>query len=234
MVLVCFNFMLKQTWHKKWSVLAHAAVAALFTGLMWPVAIEQSRSQIAEWLSKPTLMLDTSVVITVEVIIQMAFCLLSVHLMNTGTVRRRTVWAYRVLRWFPGILVFPVLFSILVYMVFTFPGVSFPLVAWSTAVGVFLITAGGTWMVEKLFPEKETRLELFFLTNILTALVAVISTVNGRTAVKGGGDVDLPALGGVVAIVAAGWIAGWALGLGRPWRKLNKKLKNRNINKIEL
>ena len=80
MVLVCFNFMLKQTWHKKWSVAAHALAAALFTGFMWPFAIEQSRSQIDEWLSNPALMLDTSVIITVEVILQMAFCLLCVHL----------------------------------------------------------------------------------------------------------------------------------------------------------
>lgn len=226
MALVCLNFILKQTWHKKWSVLLHAAGAALFTGLMWPVAIEQSRSQIAEWLSNPALMLDTSVVITVEVVIQMAFCLLSVHLMSTGTVNKGTVWIYRTLRWFPGLLVFPVLFSILVYMVFAFPGVSFPLIAWCTAAGVFILVAVGTWMTKKLFPEKETRLELFFLTNILTALVAVIATVNGRTAVKGVEEVDFLALGGVIAIVLAGLIAGWVSGLGRSWRKLNNKLKH--------
>ena len=45
MVLVCFNFVLKQSWHKRWTVLLHAAAAALFTGLMWPVAVRQSRSK---------------------------------------------------------------------------------------------------------------------------------------------------------------------------------------------
>ena len=60
MVLVCFNFILKQTWHKKWSVAAHALAAALFTGFMWPFAIEQSRSQIDEWLSNPDLSLEVA------------------------------------------------------------------------------------------------------------------------------------------------------------------------------
>ena len=104
MVLVCFNFVLKQSWHKWWSVLAHAAAAALFTGLMWPVAVRQSRSQIEAWLSNPDLMLDTSVVITLEVILQISFCLLSVHLLSSGKLKSSTVWGYRILRLFPGVL----------------------------------------------------------------------------------------------------------------------------------
>ena len=172
MVLVCFNFVLKQSWHKWWSVLAHAAAAALFTGLMWPVAVRQSRSQIDEWLSNPGLMLDTSVIITLEVILQIAFCLLSVHLMSSGRLKRSVIWGYRILRWFPGVLIFGVLFSFLVYLIFAFPGVSFPLVAWSAAAVVFAVIAGGAWLMRRIFPDKESRLEMFFLTNALTGIVA--------------------------------------------------------------
>ena len=78
-------------------------------------------------------MLDTSVVITLEVILQISFCLLSVHLLSSGKLKASTVWGYRILRWFPGVLIFGVLFSFLVYLIFAFPGVSFPLVAWSAA-----------------------------------------------------------------------------------------------------
>ena len=114
MVLVCINFVLKQSWHKWWSVLAHAAAAALFTGLMWPAAVRQSRSQVDAWLSDPGLMLDTSVIITIEVILQISFCLLSVNLMNSGKLKPATIWSYRVLRWFPGVLIFGVLFGIII------------------------------------------------------------------------------------------------------------------------
>ena len=67
MILVCFNFMMKQTFRKRGSVAAIAVVATLFVGLMWPYAIQQSKTQIADWLANVQLMLDTSVVLTVEV-----------------------------------------------------------------------------------------------------------------------------------------------------------------------
>ena len=162
MVLVCINFILKQSWHKWWSVLAHAAAAALFTGLMWPAAVRQSRSQIDAWLSDPGLMLDTSVVITIEVILQISFCLLSVNLMNSGKLKPSVIWSYRVLRWFPGILIFGVLFSFLVCLIFAFPGMPFTLVAWSAAAVVFAVTAGGAWLIRLVFPDRESRLEIFF------------------------------------------------------------------------
>ena len=40
MLLVCFNFMLKQTYSKRWAVGVITVVLALFVGLMWPYAIE--------------------------------------------------------------------------------------------------------------------------------------------------------------------------------------------------
>ena len=46
MILVCFNFMLKQTYRKLRSVLAISVICALFVGLMWSYAIEQSLSLI--------------------------------------------------------------------------------------------------------------------------------------------------------------------------------------------
>ena len=64
MILVCFNFMMKQTFRKRGSVAAIAVVAALFVGLMCPYAIQQSKTQIADWLADVQLMLDTSVVLT--------------------------------------------------------------------------------------------------------------------------------------------------------------------------
>ena len=127
MILVCFNFMLKQTYRKLRSVLVISVICALFVGLMWPYAIEQSKTQIADWLANPALMLDTSVVLSVEVVLQMTFCMLAAHIQSAGPVKKRVLWAYKALRWFPGILVFPVLFCGLVALIFSFPrGILFP------------------------------------------------------------------------------------------------------------
>ena len=223
MILVCFNYILKQTYRKVYSIAFSAIVCALFVGLMWPYAIEQSKSQISDWLANSALMLDIAVILTLEVAVQMAFCVLSAHIQTSGKVKPITIWVYRVLRWFPGVLIFPVLFSLLVSAIFAFPGVSFSLIAWVLAAIVFIVIPLAAWGVKWLLPEKEIRLELLFLSNALIAILGVIATVNGQTAVAGISDVDWKALGGVVSLL----ICGLALGIIAYRIKLKRITKNR-------
>ena len=44
MLLTAFNFLLKQTFWKVIAVCVIAAICAVFAGLMWPYAIEQSKN----------------------------------------------------------------------------------------------------------------------------------------------------------------------------------------------
>lgn len=210
MTVVCFNYLLKQTWRKPFFVALSAVVCALFVGLAWPWAIEQSKNQIAGWLADSALMLDLAVLLTLEVALQMTFCVVAAHIHTAGRVKPSVVWIYRLLRWFPGLLVFPVLFSLLVATIFALPGISFPLTAWSLAATVAVAIPLGRWALKHLLPEKEIRLELLFLTNALIAILGIIATVNGRTAVAGITSVDWPSLGGVMAFVAAGLLLGMA------------------------
>lgn len=223
MILVCFNYILKQTYRKVYSVAFSAIACALFVGLMWPYAIEQSKSQISDWLANSALMLDIAVILTLEVAVQMAFCVLLAHIQTSGKVKPITIWVYRVLRWFPGVLIFPVLFSLLVSAIFALPGVSFSLIAWVLAAIVFIVIPLAAWGVKWLLPEKEIRLELLFLSNALIAILGVIATVNGQTAVAGISDVDWKALGGVVSLL----ICGLALGIIAYRIKLKRITKNR-------
>ena len=210
MIVVCFNYLLKQTWRKPFFVALSAVVCALFVGLAWPWAIEQSKNRIAGWLADSALMLDLAVLLTLEVALQMAFCIVAAHIHSAGRVKPSVVWAYRLLRWFPGLLIYPVLFSLLVAAIFALPGVSFPLTAWSLAAVVAAVIPLGRWALKHLLPEKEIRLELLFLTNALIAILGIIATVNGRTAVAGITSVDWPSLGGVMAFVAVGLLLGMA------------------------
>lgn len=224
MTVVCFNYLLKQTWRKPFFVAFSAVVCALFVGLAWPWAIEQSKNRIAGWLADSALMLDLAVLLTLEVALQMAFCIVAAHIHTAGRVKPSVVWIYRLLRWFPGLLVFPVLFSLLVAAIFALPGVSFPLVAWSLAAVVAVVIPLGRWALKHLLPEKEIRLELLFLANALIALLGIIATVNGRTAVAGVTSVDWPALGGVTSFVAAGLLLGVAV-FRIKQKRMNKKQK---------
>lgn len=193
-LLVCFNFVLKQTYRKLWMVGAISLLCALFVAFAWPWAIEQSKSQIQDWLNNPQLMLDTAVVLFIEVVIQMAYCLMAVHLMNTGKVRRRTLFIYKLLRWFPGLLIFPVLFHIETQCMFWLTGMEFSTVAYGLAAIVFVAILLFTWAIRWLIPEKELRLEIFFLSNALIAILGIIATVNGRTAVASISEVNWAAL----------------------------------------
>lgn len=201
MTIVCLSFVLKQTFMKPWAVVLYAVLCAVFIGGMWDVAAEQSKAQIREWLGNPRLMLDTSAVMTVEVMIQTAYCILSAHLMTTGGVRRRMLWIYRLLRFFPGLLVFPVLFHLEAVAMFTFTGMSFRMIAYSlaavVAVAVFLCVMAVKWLL----PEKDIRLEILFFLNVLLLLLGIIATVNGSTAVAGVSSVDWTALAGVLALI---------------------------------
>lgn len=219
MLLTAFNFLLKQTFWKGLAVGFIAAASAVFAGLMWPYAIEQSKTQIADWLGNPALMLDTSVLLTIEVSIQMAYAMLAVHVANAYPVKPRTLLAYRLLRWFPGLLIFPVLFSGLVYLIFAFPGVSFTTIAWSYAALILMAVPAGRWLLLWLLPEKELRLELFFLTNALVAVLGIVATVNGRTSAAGVSEIDFGALAGTAGIAVAGIL------LGLSWWKLKKTYK---------
>ena len=208
-LLTAFNFLLKQTFWKPVAMGAAAGIATIFVILMWPYAIEQSKTQIADWLSDNQLMLDTSVVLTLEIVLQMAFCLLAVHVANYSPVKKRMMVAYRLLYWFPGVLIIPVLFFGLTQAIFSFPGVSFKLIAWLFGLFVFVVIPFGRWLIRWLLPEEDLRLELFFLTNALVAILGIIATVNGRTAVEGVGVVDWSALTGCVVLFLVGAIAGW-------------------------
>lgn len=210
-LLVCFNFMLKQTYRKPVSVVTISVVAALFVGLMWRYAIEQSKTQIGDWLADTSLMLDISVVLTVDVAMQMAFCMIAAHVMTADKLSRRTIWTYKLLRWYPGILIFPVLFSGLVWLIFSLPGKSFQAISWSMAAAVLVLIPTGSWLLRRLLPEKDLRLEILFLTNALTAILGIIATVNGRTAVDGTTPIDWTALVALVALIVVGGIAGLAI-----------------------
>lgn len=221
MLLVCFNFALKQTFGKWQSVAVTTVICALFVGGMWPWAVEQSRNQLREWLADPALMLDLAVVLTVEVVLQLGFCLLAARVQSGGRLRRSTAWLYAVLRRFPGVLIFAVLFTLLVAAIFALPGASFARVAWGTAALVAATLPTGTLLLKKLLPEEEVRLELLFLGQVLTALLGIIATVHGRTHVAGIDAVDWSALGGLGGALAAGVLLGWAL-YHRKMHKTNK------------
>ncbi len=209
MALVGLTFVLKQTFHSWVEVAVVSVVLGCFVGLMWSVAIEQSATQIAAWLANQQLMLDMAVLLSLDVSLTLFFCTVYVDVHTASTVSTRRRFFFRLLKYFPGLLILPVLFSLLVKAVFTFTGVDFSLISWSLATAVLVLLPLLTWAVKALLPEQSIRLEMLFLLNVLLGLLGIVGTVNGRTAVSGISEVNLPALLAVIALVVVGIALGW-------------------------
>ncbi len=210
-ILVCFSFVLKQTFHGVKEIMIISVLVAFFVGMTWPLAIEQSKTQIAAWIADQKLMLDMAVLLSIDVALTMLFCVHHVDLKTSEHVSRRKWVFFIFLKYFPGLLVFPVLFSVLVMTIFLLPGVSFQVVAWVLAVVLLVLTPVFTYGLRWLLPERPIRLELLFLVEVLLGLMGIIGTVNGRTAVAGFNSFDALSLLGVIAIVIVGMAIGWAI-----------------------
>lgn len=209
MILVCFNFCLKQTFLRGWQLVVTSLLCSLFVGTIWPYAIEQSRQQIDAWLADQPLMLDTSVILTLEALWQMAFCLLAAGLLYGGRVPPRVIVCYRVLRFFPGILILAVLFAAEVALIYQLPGVDFSVTAWSMALGILFLLPAFSWLIRWLLPEKDLRLELLFLCNALLLLLGIVATVNGTTNFKGSDAIEWTALGAFLLLALICGLIGW-------------------------
>ena len=227
MLLALLGMVLKISFYPPWAVLLVTALVALFTAFSWPWAIAQSKTQIADWLSNPALMADTAVLLTVEVALQMAFCFLHVNQAAIGGEQFRHPLRkvlYRLLCCFPGMLHLLLFFSLLVFLIFHFPGVSFPLVAACLAAFAALFVPLAAWGMRRLLPAEESRLEMLFLTNALLAALGVVATVNGRTAVAGVTEISVPALLLLLLLLVSGGLAGLLL------RRLRFCLKEKKNN----
>lgn len=207
MLTVSFSFLLKLTCHGRPGRVALSALAALFVLLACDTATTQSKTQIADWLSQPDLMLDTSVWLTVDVAFQIAFCVLYAKKL-AGPITRNERWMLAACKWFPGLLIFPVLFAMLTRLIFSMPGTDFDTIGRITAAALLIVTPLLARGLEQLLPEADIRLELMFMVNMLTAALGIVATVNGRTAAVGTNTVEWDALAAVAALVLAGAASG--------------------------
>lgn len=223
MLLVAFSFVMKLTYHKTLGIIVMCGIGALFAILTWEYATTQSKTQISDWLSNPDLMLDTSVVLTIDVALQLVMCVLMARKISGNYMSKKAEMLLELTLWFPGLLIFPVLFATIVKMMFSLPGIDFSLIGWSCAVIVAAGIPVCVYLVKWLLRDDDERLELMFLVNGLIAVLGVIATVNGRTAATGTNDIDMAALCGVIATLGAGTVLGLFI---------NKFETKRHINRI--
>lgn len=207
-LLVCFNFALKQTFLRLYLALGGLMLFAILVYLLWPYAILQSKTQIAQWVRTPAVMLNISVLITLDVVVHLFFCMRSASALGPPPLSKRAEWILVALRIYPGLMILPTAFAALTYTIFSLPGTGFTLVAGLFALGFALLFALLQLLLRFLRLDREMALELLFLTSVLEALLGVVVTVNGATAVQAVSSVDWLSSLSVLGIVLGGGLAG--------------------------
>ena len=117
-----------------------------------------------------------AVVITIESVICFAYCVAVLR----GWFGQREKWWVKPLKWYPSLLVFPVLFYLQTELIFSFSGVSFTALSYGLAVAVAVLLPLLCAFFRYLLPEKDLRLEVHFLVSLFVCIIGLLTTVNGN------------------------------------------------------
>lgn len=215
MFMVGLSFVLKLTFMRPWQMLAEAIILAFVTISTTDIAISQSKIQISEWLQTPDLMLDLAVILTIDVTLQIAFCLFMIKL------KGRIIKS--LLLYIPGLLIFPVAFYLLVQIIFSNAGMDFNNLSYSLGVAITVLIPLLVYGARYLLPEDSERFEVIFYINCIIGLLGIIATVNGRTATRGVNEVNIYSLLAIIGIAVIGSIIGLVL-----FRKNQNKHNNQS------
>lgn len=217
-LFIAINTLLKISYWKVWQAALFGLVCAGFVLGVYPFAIAQSKTQLSGYLADSKIMQDIAVLVTFESVLYLAFCFSALR----GLYGRRAKRWIKPLYGYPGLLIFPALFYLLVTTVFSLPGADFAGIAYGIAgavcVFVPLLSAG----IRYLLPEKELRLEVQFLVSLFVALTGLICTVNGNVTYAAVEEpLDTPAL----LFAAAGFLFFFVIGYC--WNKYKWKFKRK-------
>lgn len=177
MLFVVINCAFKLSFWRLWQVAAFGLVVAVFTASMWPYAILQSKTQIADYLKNTVALQDMAILITLESALCFGFCVAFLR----GLYGKKNPWWARLLWWYPSLLLFPVLFYGLTEAIFALPGTDFQTTAYALGGGVLVTLPLLAGLMKYLLPEEELRLEVHFLISLFVCALGLLTTVDGKT-----------------------------------------------------
>lgn len=226
MLFIIINCIIKLSFWKPWQAAIFGLICAVFVIWGCQYAIMQSKTQLADYLKNTKIMQDSAVLITIESAICFAFCFAALRNMFGKKIKR---WI-QPLYWYPSLLLFPVLFYILTQIIFAMPGTDFTTISYLLAAGVFIGLPALSYLVRYLYPEKELRLEVYFLVSLFVCIIGLITTVNGNVTYAA---VEEP-LNVKALLLSLGLFAGAFL-IGYAWNKIKwiirqkKELKRKSL-----
>ena len=168
--------MIKLSFWNRLQMVLFAVFCVLFIIWVEKYAILQSKTQMSEYLTNQNALKDAAVLITIETFVAINFCFTAFKVFLG---EKDSKWG-QMLFYFPGVLIFPVLYLALTQSIFAFTGVAFRNVTYLMALVVFILVVLGSSGLKNLLPEKEFRLEVHFLVSLFVMAIGLLTTVNGH------------------------------------------------------
>lgn len=175
-LFVIVNTALKLSFWKWWQAAIFGLVCAGFTVAISPYTTSQSKTELLRLISSNTVMQDMAVLVTLESAFCIAYCFIALKEIFGKKVKH---WG-PVLFWYPGLLIFPVLFYIQTQLIFGLPGTDFNTITYVMAGGVFVLLPLVSYGAKYLLPEKDLRLEVFFIVSLFICIIGLVCTADGK------------------------------------------------------
>ena len=178
-ILMAFIFIgccLRLSFWKLWQSIIFSAVCAVFILWSYQYAVMQSKTQLTDYLNNGKMMQNMAVLITIESVICIFFCFASLR----QAIRKSKNKYLSLLNWYPGILIFPVLFYVMTQLIFNLSGVDFSTISYTLAFIAFISLPILGQLLKWLLDETEFRLEVYFLVCLFICILGLVTTVSGE------------------------------------------------------
>ncbi len=179
-ILLSCGFKLSQ-----WGWTARVVFGALLAAfVVWSeqYAVQQSKTQLADYLANVAALQNMAVIVTIDSVFCFghAFC----YFQDRYAAGEKPKWWLTILKWYPSLLMFPVTFYAFTQTLFVAVGVDFAITTWAFAaaclIGLPLIAEGCKWLV----PERDGRVEMQLLSGCFVCVLGLISTESGKMVYK--------------------------------------------------
>lgn len=171
-LFIVLNCVFKLSLWKLWQQLLFSLLLGGFAWWSVRYAVQQSKTQIADYLQNITAVQSMAILVTIESAVGLAFCL--------SWLNGRAGRLHRLLYGYASLLMFPAVFYLLTQTIFAATGVDFGLTAKAFAVGIVVLLPVLVQAVGWLVPEKTGRVEIHLLLTIFVCILGLISTEHGR------------------------------------------------------
>lgn len=237
MLFVVLNCATKLSLWNWWQRFAFSAVLAAFIWWSERYAVLQSKTQLADLLQNAEALQNMAVIVTIESAVNFGFCFWWFGEVNSEELRVKNskpsqknfslfTIHYSLLKWYPSLLIFPVMFYVLTQTMFMAVGVDFAVSSIAVAALTFvllpLLAEGMKWFIA----DADGRVEIHVLLSCLVCVLGLATTVTSKMIYRANeAPIDWQMVSLAIVIFVILFVAGF-LGSKLKWRW--KKFITRN------